>query len=206
MSKSIAIVGGGIAGLAAGCYARMNGYEAELLEAHTLPGGLCTSWQRKGFTIDGCIHWLVGSGEGTDFHTFWRELGVFPGTRIIDHEVFARFVGRDNRVFSLYVDADRLEAHLRELSPADGSRSPGVVRSNPAVLEVLPAHGQGLRDHGVPGFRRNARPPRPVSEAHERPGQRNHRLLGQGLARSAPAAGLAAGSAERSLPTCRRWC
>jgi len=121
MTKKIAIVGGGIAGLAAGCYARMNGYEAEVFEAHNLPGGLCTSWQRKGYTIDGCIHWLVGSAPGTDFHTFWRELGVFPGTRIIDQDVFARFRGRDGRTFELFADADRLEAHLRELSPADAS-------------------------------------------------------------------------------------
>jgi len=28
---------------------------------HDKPGGLCTSWKRKGFKIDGCIHWLVGS-------------------------------------------------------------------------------------------------------------------------------------------------
>jgi phytoene dehydrogenase-like protein len=119
MSKKIAIVGGGIAGLAAGCYARMNDYEAEIFEAHNLPGGLCTSWQRKGYTIDGCIHWLVGSAPGTDFHTFWRELGVFPGTRIVDHDRFARFAAQDGRTFDLYTDADRLEAHLRELSPVD---------------------------------------------------------------------------------------
>ena len=119
MSRKIAIVGGGIAGLAAGCYARMNGYEAEVFEANPVPGGLCTSWQRKGYTIDGCIHWLVGSAPGTDFHTFWRELGVFPGTAIVDPESFGRFVGRDGRVFTLYTDADRLEAHLRELSPVD---------------------------------------------------------------------------------------
>jgi phytoene dehydrogenase-like protein len=53
--KSIIIIGGGIAGLAAGCYARMNGYRAHIFELHTLPGGLCTSWDRKGYTFDGCI-------------------------------------------------------------------------------------------------------------------------------------------------------
>lgn len=119
MEKRIAIIGGGIAGLAAGCYGRMNGFRTEIIEAHNLPGGLCTSWQRQGFTVDGSIHWLVGSAPPTDFHTFWRELGVFPGTHIADHEARARFQARDGRSFTLWTDAGRLERHLIELSPAD---------------------------------------------------------------------------------------
>ena len=59
MTKKTVIIGGEIAGLSAGCYAQMNGYETEIYEMHNLPGGLCTAWQRKGYTFDGCIHWLV---------------------------------------------------------------------------------------------------------------------------------------------------
>ena len=32
--KSILIIGAGVAGLSAGCYARMNGYETKILEMH----------------------------------------------------------------------------------------------------------------------------------------------------------------------------
>jgi len=39
MSKSVVIIGGGIAGLAAGCYARMNGFRARIFELHDRPGG-----------------------------------------------------------------------------------------------------------------------------------------------------------------------
>lgn len=59
--KSLAIVGGGIAGLCAGCYAQMNGYRSRIYEMHDLPGGLMTAWERKGYTIDYCIQWLVGA-------------------------------------------------------------------------------------------------------------------------------------------------
>jgi uncharacterized protein with NAD-binding domain and iron-sulfur cluster len=44
--KSIAIIGAGVAGLAAGCYGRMNGYRTNIFEMHAGPGGLCTSWRR----------------------------------------------------------------------------------------------------------------------------------------------------------------
>jgi phytoene dehydrogenase-like protein len=63
MSQSIIIIGAGIAGLSAGCYARMNGYDATIFELHSQPGGLCTAWNRKGYTFDGCIHYLFGSGR-----------------------------------------------------------------------------------------------------------------------------------------------
>ncbi len=63
--RSVIIIGAGVAGLSAGRYAQMYGYQSHVFEMHTLPGGLCTSWQRKGYTIDGCIHWLVGSSPSS---------------------------------------------------------------------------------------------------------------------------------------------
>lgn len=63
--KSIVIIGAGIAGLAAGTYAQMNGYDSVIFEMHDKPGGLCTSWKRKGFTIDGCIE-SVSSKDVSD--------------------------------------------------------------------------------------------------------------------------------------------
>ena len=66
-SNDIIIIGAGIAGMAAGCYAQMNGYKTRIFEMHHLPGGLCTSWQRKGYTFDGCIYYLFGSGTGKPY-------------------------------------------------------------------------------------------------------------------------------------------
>lgn len=61
VNKSIIIIDAGMAGLSGGCYGRMNDYSTRIFEMHNILGGLCTSWQRKGYTIDGCLHWLVGS-------------------------------------------------------------------------------------------------------------------------------------------------
>ena len=63
MGKKVIIIGAGIAGLSAGCYLRMNGYDTEIFELHTTPGGLCTSWERGNYIFDGCIHILAGNGE-----------------------------------------------------------------------------------------------------------------------------------------------
>jgi phytoene dehydrogenase-like protein len=73
MKKTLLIIGSGIAGLSAGCYGRMNGYRTRIFEMHDKPGGLCTSWQRNGYTIDGCLHWLVGCRRrGSKFPAFGR--------------------------------------------------------------------------------------------------------------------------------------
>jgi len=47
--RSIVIIGAGIAGLSTGCYAQINGYDTTILEMHDKPGGMCTSWTRKGY-------------------------------------------------------------------------------------------------------------------------------------------------------------
>jgi phytoene dehydrogenase-like protein len=117
--KSVNVVGAGIAGLSAGCYARMNGYRTRIFEMHDRPGGLCTSWKRGGYTIDGCLHWLVGSRPGTNFHRLWEELGAVQDRHMVYHEEFLRIEGRAGKVLIVYSDLDRLERHVKELAPQD---------------------------------------------------------------------------------------
>jgi phytoene dehydrogenase-like protein len=50
--KSLAIIGAGVAGLAAGCYGRSNGYATHIFESRDTPGGLCTSWRRGDRSCD----------------------------------------------------------------------------------------------------------------------------------------------------------
>ena len=119
--NTIIIIGAGFAGLAAGIYAQQNGYKTQILEMHTLPGGLCTAWKRKGYTIDGCIHWLVGSSPDSPMHRYWEEVGIAQGRTFINAPEYARYEGADGRTVILYADIDRLEAHLLELSPQDAA-------------------------------------------------------------------------------------
>jgi len=117
--KSIIIIGAGFAGMAAGIYARLNGYKTTIYEMHTQPGGLCTSWERKGYTFDGCIHWLVGSNPKSGMHDMWEETGILPSRKIIDHDEYMRLEDGNGRTLIFYTDLDRLEKHLLEFSPQD---------------------------------------------------------------------------------------
>jgi len=124
-NNKVIIIGAGISGLSAGCYLQMNGYDTEIIEAHTLPGGLCTSWQRRGYTFDGCIHWLAGSGRASPFYEMWSELLHMPAIEFVDHDL--RFdielEGQVDRhgdpVFHVYADVERLGRYLMDIAPED---------------------------------------------------------------------------------------
>jgi len=119
-NKSIIIIGAGIAGLSAGCYGQMNGYSTRIFELHNLAGGLCTSWKRKGYMFDGCIHYLVGSAPGHSFHRTWQELGAVQGRSFVAHDELLRVEGSGGKTLSFYADPDRLERHMKEFAPGDG--------------------------------------------------------------------------------------
>ncbi len=118
MSKSIIIIGAGITGLAAGCYGRMNGFKTTIFELHSLPGGLCTAWKRKGFTFDGCIHWLVGSNPKSSMNIYWRELGALRERQIYNSPEYVRVEGAE-KTFIVYTNLEQLEQHMLKLAPAD---------------------------------------------------------------------------------------
>jgi phytoene dehydrogenase-like protein len=119
MEKSIIIIGGGLAGLATGCYGRMNGYKTSVFEMHKIAGGVCTGWKRKGYTIDGAMNWLVGTNPKNSFHKFWEELGAAQNWKIYNHDLYSIYEDKEGKVFKVYCDADRFEQYLLELAPED---------------------------------------------------------------------------------------
>jgi len=119
MKKKVVIIGGGIAGLSAGIYAAMNGFETEIIEMHSVAGGQCTAWDRKGYRFDYCLHWLVGTSKGA-FYDIWRETNVINDqTEIIDHEIHSRIFDQDRNEFIIYSNIDRWEVYLVKMAPED---------------------------------------------------------------------------------------
>lgn len=117
--QKILIIGGGVAGLTAGIYAQLNGYQATILEMHEKPGGQLTAWEREGYRFDYCLHWLVGSDHGT-YHDIWRTTHAITNeVEVTNHKVYLKLVDHEQGEFYVYCDIDRWEAYLLEVAPDD---------------------------------------------------------------------------------------
>jgi len=117
-TKSIIIIGAGMGGLAAGIYGQLNGYTTRIFEMHSKPGGQCAAWKRQGYLFDGCIHHLFGCDPSSRIYDLWHELGAMPRDLVPVQECVS-VVSPDGRQFHDYYNLERLEHHLRELSPRD---------------------------------------------------------------------------------------
>ncbi|HTZ97521.1 MAG TPA: hydroxysqualene dehydroxylase HpnE [Terriglobales bacterium] len=93
-SPSVAIVGGGLAGLAAGCALADVGFQVTLFERRPYLGGRASSYQHPGTgeIVDNCQHVLLGCC--TNLIQFYERLGVQDKIRWYDRLTFLEPGGR----------------------------------------------------------------------------------------------------------------
>ena len=119
MTKSIIIIGAGIGGLSAGCFANRNGFKSEIFEKNSNAGGLCTAWKRKEFQIDGCVHWLVGTDPGTEFYRLWDQLGMVKDQEFFYYDYFTQYTDSEGNIFKAFGDPDKWRDHMISISKED---------------------------------------------------------------------------------------
>jgi phytoene dehydrogenase-like protein len=120
MDKKVIIIGAGLAGLSAGCYAQMNGFKSHTFEHHAVPGGAAAAWKRQEFLIDGGVHFIMGYKPGTALHQIFKDIGASDPTLYVDMVSYGRFIHQASGI-DLVVggDLDKLAAELKTLAPED---------------------------------------------------------------------------------------
>jgi zeta-carotene desaturase len=95
--KSVAVIGGGLAGLAAGCALSDSGYKVTLFERRPYVGGRASSYEHPGTgeVLDNCQHLLLGCC--TNLIEFYERLGVADKVRWFDAITFMEPGGRVSR-------------------------------------------------------------------------------------------------------------
>ena len=117
--KRIIIIGAGISGLSAAIYAEQHGFHAILLEKNPSVGGMCTGWYRKGYYLDGCIHWLTGTKEGTLLNEMWHNLDAIQSQDDILYLPSWGTYEYQGQKVTMWRDLERAEREWTELSPVD---------------------------------------------------------------------------------------
>lgn len=125
----ILIIGGGVAGLSAGIYARLSGHQAVICEKHFVAGGNLTGWDRGEYHIDNCVHWLTGSNPACPMHKMWVELGALgDGIEIIQgNSLFT--CDKDGKRVCLPPSLSELEGQMMEVSPEDKKEIKKFIRA-----------------------------------------------------------------------------
>lgn len=143
MAKII-IVGGGVAGLSAGIYAQLCGHTAIICEKHSNAGGNLTGWQREGYQIDNCIHWLTGTNPTTKGYRMWCELGALGDGVNIHYSDTLYTCSRDGQSVSLYLDIEATRASMYAASPTDAEEIDEFISAVKAMMVIM-----GLGDKKV---------------------------------------------------------
>lgn len=152
MGKSVNIIGAGISGLSAGCYLQMNGFQTQIFEKHSIPGGLCTSWQNGEYTFDGCVHWILGSDKGSSFYKMWNEILDMKNIEFHNHDIRISIELKKNKnkygdnTFHFYTDLNKLQAYMNDLAPEDAKPTSEFIQfirvmqkfDLPPIMDDLP--------------------------------------------------------------------
>ena len=103
--KTVAIVGGGLAGLAAGCALADAGLRVTLFERRPYVGGRASSYEHPGTgeVVDNCQHVLLGCC--TNLIHFYERLGVSNKIRWFDELTFIEPGGRASRMAPSFLPA-----------------------------------------------------------------------------------------------------
>jgi zeta-carotene desaturase len=104
-APSVAVVGGGLAGLAAGCALAGAGFRVTLLERRPYLGGRASSYEHPGTgeVVDNCQHVLLGCC--TNLVEFYRRIGVAEKIRWFDRLIFVEPGGRQSAISPSWLPA-----------------------------------------------------------------------------------------------------
>ncbi len=154
----VAVIGGGLAGLAAGCALAGSGFRVTLHERRPYLGGRASSYQHPGTNevVDNCQHVLLGCC--TNLVEFYRRTGVADKIRWFDGLIFLEPGGRESVIRPSFLPAPLHHApaflrapclHLSDkLAIARAMTAlarPVAEEENSSFLQWLQRHGQTPR-------------------------------------------------------------
>jgi zeta-carotene desaturase len=144
--KTVAIVGGGLAGLAAGCALADAGLRVTLFERRPYVGGRASSYEHPGTgeVVDNCQHVLLGCC--TNLIDFYKRLGVSDKIRWFDELTFIEPGGRASRMAPSF-----LPAPMHNI-PAFLSAKMLNAKDKLAIARAMDKMSRGLPEDGEEDF------------------------------------------------------
>lgn len=116
--QQIAIIGAGLAGLSAGIELQKKGIQTHIYEKAPWAGGVCTSWVRKGYRFDGCIHWMVGTNPNSPIFSMYEKVKALESfTKCYNPK--SLYCEIEGKVYQIPMELEPFRTFLVMLSPRD---------------------------------------------------------------------------------------
>lgn len=113
--KKVIVIGAGAAGLAEATYLSRCGFEVTVIEKNSRCGGLCTTWERSGYSFESCLYWVFGTDSLCSLNKIWRELCVDGKQKFIHFENFMQLEDENSRIcFPLWSDLSKLTDEMKK--------------------------------------------------------------------------------------------
>jgi squalene-associated FAD-dependent desaturase len=142
--QTVAIVGGGLAGMAAGCALADAGFAVTMYERRPYLGGRASSYEHPGTgeVVDNCQHLLLGCC--TNLIRFYESLGVSGKILWFDDLTFIEPGGRSSRIAPSFLPAPLHNApSFLKATYLSFSDKLAIGRAFTAMLRALPPDSEG---------------------------------------------------------------
>jgi len=147
MDYDAIIIGAGMAGLTCALKLASEGKKVIVLERQPVPGGVGTSFKRKGFKFEASLHIVDALGPGEEVRKFLDEQGVSPKIEFIELNEFGRVIYPEHD-FIVGNDFESLKAWCAANFPGEKK---GIKRLF-ADIEQFSREFDHFMDSGLPAW------------------------------------------------------
>ena len=92
MDYDVIVIGGGVGGLASALKLSASGKRVLVLEKQPIPGGIATSFKKKGFSFEAALHIVDALGPDGEIRKFLDEYGVSQKIEYLDFKEFGQVI------------------------------------------------------------------------------------------------------------------
>lgn len=140
----VIIIGAGMGGLTCGALLAKEGLSALVVEQHSIPGGCCTSFQRKGFTFDVGTDLLVGAERGGMLFNVLEELGLKDDIEFIELAPLTKIIGSNYNI--PLTPLEGLAEELKRMFPSEKTGIEAFVRDCKGIASEIMALAEPAPD------------------------------------------------------------
>jgi phytoene desaturase len=133
--KSAVIIGAGIGGIATSIYLARNGYNVEVYEKNSSPGGRCGQIIRDGHRFDLGATMLIMPGIYKEIFNS-LEIPLFENNDITPLEDLYKIYFDNNEVIAFSTDKDKMRQQLESIEPGSFNRSQKYVTAGYEIFNI----------------------------------------------------------------------